>query len=472
MRSERNPYEARRSTQGRIQSDLMTHWIQRFLYMIFLGGILLSVGETAVSQAPTSEVIRLVNEVRTRQGLAPYTYNAQLAQAAQMQANYMAINNIYSHTGTGGTTPQDRANSVGYQGYVVENIVGGWQMTPAKGVIWWENSPIHYQGMTSTRHTQIGAGYATGHDQHFYVIVMGRPSNAPIAPAPAPEREQAPAPIIVQPIVLASPDENGLLVHTVGTGQSLWMIAAYYEVPLTDLLLFNNLTENAFVQPGDEIVVQLAEGQPPPPTATPPFTHIVQAGETLVGIATQYNLTVDTLLWYNSLNEQDFIQPGDELIVRLREGQSPPPTPTPPITHIVQTGDTLLGIAITYGITLDQLLTLNGLTADTVLQLGQQLFVREVTAVPLIITPTTTPTVTPTNIPTTPTATATPTIPALQLTPSPQPATTANPVATMPPSTASNTSSNGRTILIATIIGIIGLTALAGAIIIAVRHNT
>jgi LysM repeat protein len=55
---------------------------------------------------------------------------------------------------------------------------------------------------------------------------------------------------------------------------------------------------------------------------------------------------------------------------------TPTPTPTPaPITHTVASGDTLYGIAGTYGITLEQLLAANNLRADAVLRIGQVLLI-------------------------------------------------------------------------------------------------
>jgi spore germination protein len=51
-----------------------------------------------------------------------------------------------------------------------------------------------------------------------------------------------------------------------------------------------------------------------------------------------------------------------------------PPTATPVVVlHIVQPGDTLLGIAIQYNSTVEAIEQANGLAPGTVLQVGQQL---------------------------------------------------------------------------------------------------
>jgi len=49
---------------------------------------------------------------------------------------------------------------------------------------------------------------------------------------------------------------------------------------------------------------------------------------------------------------------------------TPAPTPTP-IVHIIQPGDTLLGIALQYGVTLDELFQVNGVLKPELLQIGQ-----------------------------------------------------------------------------------------------------
>ena len=56
----------------------------------------------------------------------------------------------------------------------------------------------------------------------------------------------------------------------------------------------------------------------------------------------------------------------------------PPPTPTPtatPIVYQVQSGDTLLGIALQYGVTVDALQLANPTLRPELLQIGQQVFI-------------------------------------------------------------------------------------------------
>ncbi len=356
-----------------------------------LGLLLLAIGHTQRAEAQGNEVLQLVNAVRAEYGLGPLSYNAQLAAAAQGHANFIASEGIYSHYGVNGSTWQDRAQAAGYPGWAGENLVGGTRLSPQQGVIWWRNSAVHFSNMLNPRWTEAGVGFAVGNGQNFYVMVFGTQSEGP---PPRAEQAVVDVPFIVAPIELAAPNPDGSIVHTVLEGHTFWAIAARYEVSIADLYLFNGLNEDSVLNPGDKLVIRLADGQPPPPTPTPPTTHTVREGESLWSIAATYKTNLDTLLWLNGVNIDHVVYAGDQVKVRLGEGEAPPPTPTPQQAHIVRAGDTLFGIALQYGLSLDDLLAWNHMSAETLLQIGQELLIRPPTPTPEP-TPTPTPTMTP-----------------------------------------------------------------------------
>lgn len=423
---------------------------------------------SAQAQAyPSSEILRLVNELRASYNLPGYQYNNTLAAAAQNHANWMASTAVYSHTETDGSTPQTRANAVGYVGYVSENIVGGTSLSPQQGVTWWINSPVHFNTLISNRYTEIGLGYAVGNGQNFYVLVVGNPSNSPAPPPRSDIAEKENTAFIVAPIEVNAPREDGSIVHQVGQGQTVWAIAARYEVTVDEILWLNSLPPSPILQPGQELIIRLGEGQSPPPTPTPPSTHLVEKGETAWTIAARYKIALSDFLWLNSLSGDPVLQPGQEVIVRLAEGQAPPPTSTPQMSHIVQSGDTPLGIALTYGLTLEQLQAYNNLAPNAFLQIGQELWIRP-TELPTF-TPTPEMTATPTL---TPTAVASPqrmagiTVVATLATsatptPSPQPAPTPIP----------SPRNVGRTVAVGSLVAAIGLTLLAATAVLILRRG-
>ena len=259
--------------------------VKRMSLAVLCGLFFLASGFTRAAKAqgwPTNDILQLVNQVRAEYGLPPVSYNASLATAAQNHANFIAANAIYSHIGVNGSTWQDRAEAAGYTGHAGENLVGGTRLTPQQGVTWWRNSAVHFSNMLNPRWTEAGVGFAIGSGQNFYVMVFGTPNDAP---PPRESQQVVDVPFIVAPIELAQPNEDGSIIHTVLEGHTLWASAARYDVSLADLYLFNGMNEDSVLNPGDKLTIRLADGQPPPPTPTPPVSHIVREGESLMSIA-------------------------------------------------------------------------------------------------------------------------------------------------------------------------------------------
>lgn len=434
---------------------------RRLSIAVLCGLFLVAAGLTGKAEAqgsPTNDTLQLVNQVRAEYGLPALSYNSALSTAAQNHANFIAQNAIYSHIGVNGSTWQDRAQAAGYTGYAGENLVGGTRLTPQQGVTWWRNSAIHFSNMLNPRWTEAGVGFAVGSGQNFYVMVFGTPNDAP---PPRAEQQVVDVPFIVAPIELAQPNEDGSIIHTVLEGHTFWAIAARYEVPLADLYLFNGMNEDSVLNPGDKLTIRLADGQPPPPTPTPPAHHIVREGESLWVIAAYYKTDLATLLWLNGLPQDAVVHPGNEVKIRLLPGEAPPPTPTPQLSHIVKSGDTAWGIALLYGLSLDELAAYNNMDPNAMLQIGQELIIRPPTPTP---EPTTTPTPT-----VTPEAAevveATPV-----LSPSPEPTAIAM-IAPKSPAVEDEGFNLGSVLGIGAMIAGLGLTILAGVAIMVLWRN-
>lgn len=109
--------------------------------------------------------------------------------------------------------------------------------------------------------------------------------------------------------------------------------------------------------------------------------HRVQAGEVLGGIAARYGTTVALIRDANNL-QGSVIRPGDDLRIPTRA--QPRRGQAESVTYQVRGGDSLWQIARDYGMRVDDLRRLNGLSADAVLRPGQTLKMRDsrTTAVP------------------------------------------------------------------------------------------
>lgn len=125
----------------------------------------------------------------------------------------------------------------------------------------------------------------------------------------------------------------------------------------------------------------------PLPTAQPDgsIVYTVAPGDTLLGIAHRFDLSLTDLLAYNQMTGQEILSIGRPLVVghsTLPEGASPLPGFSQArvleggeIVHRVASGDTPGGIAFLYDLRLEELYELNGINGETLLQIGQELII-------------------------------------------------------------------------------------------------
>ena len=97
-------------------------------------------------------------------------------------------------------------------------------------------------------------------------------------------------------------------------------------------------------------------------------THVVRGGETLSVIARRYGMSLTELRAANGMSpDQSLIRTGQKLRVADR------PSAVDRVVHVVRTGDTLLRIALSYGVRLADLLLHNGLRQDSTIYPGQRI---------------------------------------------------------------------------------------------------
>jgi len=130
------------------------------------------------------------------------------------------------------------------------------------------------------------------------------------------------------------------------------------------------------------------------PTATitpqPPISYVIKDGDSCLLLAIRYDVSVDSIIQQNHLDPSCTVAVGHTILI-------PHPTPTlapvpsetpfgapvqtatntaPPYpTYVVVSGDTCLGIALRYGVTLKELMAANGLSDCNFLSEGQHLYV-------------------------------------------------------------------------------------------------
>ena len=107
------------------------------------------------------EVIRLVNEIRAKNGLKALTYDWELARVARYKSQDMKDNKYFSHTSPIYGSPFQMIKNFGLSFRSAgENIAKGYS-TPQAVVNGWMNSSGHRANILSSSYTHIGVGYVS-----------------------------------------------------------------------------------------------------------------------------------------------------------------------------------------------------------------------------------------------------------------------------------------------------------------------
>jgi len=92
----------------------------------------------------------------------PVSWSGNLAMAAYLHSEDMALNNLFSHTGSDGSSPGQRFSRQGYPWRMYgENIAVGYP-TVSSVLQGWLGSEGHCRNVMNPAFTEIGAGYAIG----------------------------------------------------------------------------------------------------------------------------------------------------------------------------------------------------------------------------------------------------------------------------------------------------------------------
>lgn len=199
-----------------------------------------------------------------------------------------------------------------------------------------------------------------------------------LAQTPEPTPALQPTPTLAAP---ATPEESGEpgavvlpdgaipQIHEVQSGENLTVIATTYGITVEALMAANGLTDADILQIGQELVIPGGTGD----AVSAVYTTLV--GDTLAGIAADFNTTVEEVAAANrAVTLQPPLAGGQAVSVISRTG-SDTPRPRAGRPHIVEPGETLMGLAARYDINPGELAGLNGLGALVALVPGQRLFV-------------------------------------------------------------------------------------------------
>ncbi len=228
--------------------------------------------QSAPRQAPTAyEVIAAVNALRASYGLDPYLVDGLLMISAQGQADYLAAMSpeiVDGHTGPGGTDGDQRAFNVGFPYVGGLDINENWASLPEDGTVemliyqaWGDE--IHMHTMLHDRGQLVGMGVAQADGRYYYILdvaaywgdagLTAQPTTLAYGEGAATQQYISQ---YITPVTKAKPGADGSIVHTVQSGQSLYMLAQHYDVNIDDLRALNGLQNSDMIYIGQKIIIR------------------------------------------------------------------------------------------------------------------------------------------------------------------------------------------------------------------------
>ena len=149
--------------------------------------------------------------------------------------------------------------------------------------------------------------------------------------------------------------------YTVKSGDTLSAIANDFGVTVDQLVRWNNISNPNLITVGQ--ILYFSDKS----SSGSGTTYVVQAGDTLSGIAARFGTTVAELVSLNNISNPNLIYVGQVLKIPSSGNSSR--------TYTVQAGDTLSYIAAKFGTTVANLVTLNNISDPNLIYVGQVLYV-------------------------------------------------------------------------------------------------
>ena len=168
--------------------------------------------------------------------------------------------------------------------------------------------------------------------------------------------------------------------YTIKSGDTLNKISAQFGVSVANLQAWNNIS-GSLIFAGQKIIVKKGANSGSTNTnkstnngggATTSYT--IKSGDTLNKISAQFGVSVANLRSWNGI-KGDLIFAGQTIIVKKGASAGGNASSTNSASgkrHTVKSGDSLWGLSMQYGISIQKIKQLNGLSGDTI-YIGQTL---------------------------------------------------------------------------------------------------
>ena len=152
--------------------------------------------------------------------------------------------------------------------------------------------------------------------------------------------------------------------HTVNKGDNLWDLAIKYDTEVKIIKDVNYLNDE-LLSINDNLLIPL--GKSKSNNFIPYEMYIVSEGDTLWSISKKYNLSIRDLARMNSLNENDFLQLGQQLSIGNKNIHRNMESKKRTILYSVKQGDTLFKISELFDVSIKSIEDINDFNQSTLM---------------------------------------------------------------------------------------------------------
>lgn len=385
------PSDCTTSSQSTANRPCWRQW-RSFIALCLLVGLLIAALPSAAyadddpSQlSPEGErASQLINQLRVNAGLSPLRVHPLLTLAANRHIQDMISSGVWGHYSSDGSSVHTRIARAGYvtNGWTGEN----WAVyaTVDTSIGWWMTDAPHRDNVLNRSYTEMGIGTAPHPKGWGLILVVDfSTGNTNGAEGYVPGEGQ-----FVQVSQVSAPQATSTTPvadsgrrYTVSAGDTLFSIGLRYGVDWQSIAQLNSLGSGSILSIGVELRIP-GNGESGPSVAVAALAgqarqYTVIPGDTLLGIALGFGMEWQTLAAANGLGEHSLLQIGDVLTIPGGAQATADRLAKEPVTvarsHTVQAGETVWVIAARYGVDWRALLQKNGLSEQSLLRIGQVL---------------------------------------------------------------------------------------------------
>ncbi len=248
----------------------------------------------------------------------------------------------------------------------------GMNLPPPDPLMKYETITVNKPMKLSSLSAQLGLNPDTIADMNPELRHKSTPDHEYQLKVPPGQREKALA--SAESLQRYVPPEATYVTHYVRQGDTVSGIASRYRTSVSAIARMNNLGRNYLIRPGQRLRVPSRSGTSYSSTQSRDLSkegdrlvYTVKRGDSLYLIARSFNTSIQRIRSQNNLRS-DTLQVGQKLVIQSG-------TPEGATFHTVRSGDTPFKIAQSYGMNLNALLSLNGLTTRSKIYPGQKLIV-------------------------------------------------------------------------------------------------